>query len=151
GMRPLSARCRRNTDNCISRRAVVLRNTAQARACRGRIIRAPQGGVMSANDPHRVRVTRRNFIHLTAAAVAGSAFAATSTQGQSDQSNGASVPDSFNEATIAQLQAAMSSGRTSSAELTAFYLRRIEALDENGPRLNSVIELNPDAMAAAQA
>src|SRR5207248_9760327 len=30
-----------------------------------------------------------------------------------------------------------------------FYLRRIQALDESGPRLNSIIELNPDAIAMA--
>jgi amidase len=39
----------------------------------------------------------------------------------------------------------------SSFELTSFYLRRIEALDEHGPKLNSVIELNADALAIAHA
>src|SRR5207245_72960 len=56
----------------------------------------------------------------------------------------------FNEATIAQMKAAMASGQTSAVELTTFYLNRIQAIDERGPGLNSVIELNPDALAIAQ-
>ena len=45
----------------------------------------------------------------------------------------------------------MARGRTTAAELTSFYLKRIQALDEKGPHLNSVIEINPDALAIAQA
>ena len=46
------------------------------------------------------------------------------------------------EATFADLQAAMASGRTSSAGLVKSYLARIHALD---PNLHSVLEVNPDA------
>jgi amidase len=61
-------------------------------------------------------------------------------------------PTRFNEATIADLQAQMASGRLSSVELTKFYLKRIKQLDEKGPGLNSIIELNPAALdLAAQA
>jgi amidase len=56
----------------------------------------------------------------------------------------------FNEATVAQLQAMMASGQLSSVALTNFYINRILALDQNGPGVNSVIELNPDALAMAQ-
>ena len=49
------------------------------------------------------------------------------------------------EATIAALQSAMAGGALTSRELTAAYLARIRALDRAGPRLRSVIELNPDA------
>src|SRR5204862_649786 len=64
--------------------------------------------------------------------------------------NGA--PAQFNEATIAQLQAKMRAGTLTSVELTKFYLARIAALDQNGTDggVNSVIELNPDALAMAQ-
>ncbi len=62
--------------------------------------------------------------------------------------NGA--PTNLNEATIAQLQAQMASGQLSSVALTNFYINRILALDQNGPGVNSVIELNPDALAMAQ-
>jgi amidase len=53
------------------------------------------------------------------------------------------------EATIAGLQADMAAGRVTSRELVRRYLERIEAVDRSGPRLNSVIEVNPDAEAIA--
>jgi amidase len=53
------------------------------------------------------------------------------------------------EASIAELQARLASGALSSRALTEAYLARIEALDRGGPRLRSVIELNPDAVAIA--
>jgi len=61
-------------------------------------------------------------------------------------------PTRFNEMTIAQLQAKMAAGTLTSVELTRFYLARIAALDQNGTDggVNSVIELNPDALAMAQ-
>lgn len=55
------------------------------------------------------------------------------------------------EKTVAQLQAAMQAGHTSAQQLVHLYLTRIAAIDRAGPRLNSVIELNPDALAIAQA
>jgi amidase len=54
------------------------------------------------------------------------------------------------EATIADLQAAMQTGQESAVSLTKSYLRRIEALDRRGPELRAVIEINPDAQAIAQ-
>ena len=55
------------------------------------------------------------------------------------------------EASIAGLQARMAEGRLDSRTLVRAYLARIAALDDAGPRLNAVIELNPDAMAEAGA
>ncbi len=43
----------------------------------------------------------------------------------------------------------MTDGSLTSRALTAQYLERIEAIDRKGPALNSVIELNPDALAIA--
>ena len=62
------------------------------------------------------------------------------------------VPTQFNEATIAELQAQMRAGKLTSVQLTKFYLERIAALDQNGTDggVNSIIELNPDALAIAQ-
>lgn len=57
----------------------------------------------------------------------------------------------LDEATIAQLQEGMQSGRYSSRRLTALYLDRIEQIDRSGPTLMSVIEVNPDALAIAEA
>src|SRR5260370_12789369 len=52
-------------------------------------------------------------------------------------------------ATIAELQAALAEGRTTASALVRAYLARIEAYDRAGPRLNAVREVNPDALAVA--
>lgn len=54
------------------------------------------------------------------------------------------------DATVAQLQAAMAAGRLSSESLTRYYLRRILDFDQDGPGVNSVMELNPDALDMAR-
>jgi amidase len=55
----------------------------------------------------------------------------------------------YQEATIAQVQARLTAGRLTSRTLVAAYLARIETIDRRGPALNSIIELNPDALAIA--
>lgn len=55
------------------------------------------------------------------------------------------------ELTISDLQAGMAAGDFTAREIVEGYLARIEALDRQGPRLNAVIELNPDALAIADA
>ena len=54
------------------------------------------------------------------------------------------------EADIATLQQQMADGRTNSVVLTRAYLDRIAAIDDAGPRLDAVIELNPNALADAK-
>ncbi|HTI14894.1 MAG TPA: amidase [Dictyobacter sp.] len=53
------------------------------------------------------------------------------------------------EATIADLQNAMTQGHLTARQLTEMYLERIQAIDKEGPTLNSIIELNPDALEIA--
>jgi amidase len=53
------------------------------------------------------------------------------------------------EWTIPQLQDAMASGRYTSRQLVELYLRRIDALDRDGPALRSIAETNPDALRIA--
>ncbi len=60
------------------------------------------------------------------------------------------IPTEHNEATVAQLQAEMASGRLTSEQLTREYIARILALDQKGPGVNSIIELNPDALTIAK-
>src|SRR5256714_7704579 len=60
------------------------------------------------------------------------------------------APTQSNEATVAELQAQMAAGTLTSVQLTNFYVQRILDLDQGGPGVNSVIELNPDALAMAQ-
>src|SRR5215471_19389678 len=55
------------------------------------------------------------------------------------------------EATIIDLQSAMTLGRVTSVELVRGYLDRIAKVDRAGPKLNSVLEINPDAQAIAAA
>lgn len=55
------------------------------------------------------------------------------------------------EATIKQIATAMNEGRLSSKTLVLLYLKRIAELDKGGPKLNSVIEINPDAIQIAEA
>jgi amidase len=57
----------------------------------------------------------------------------------------------LDEATIADLQTAMRSGKLTARTLTEKYLARIEQIDRRGPMLNSVIEVNPDALSIAEA
>src|SRR5437016_5155399 len=59
-------------------------------------------------------------------------------------------PTENNEKTVAQLQSEMASGKLTSVQLTQYYIDRINALDQAGPNVNSVIEFNPDALSMAQ-
>ena len=54
------------------------------------------------------------------------------------------------EADAATLQAAMQAGKATSLALVRAYLARIRAIDKSGPRINSIIELNPDAISIAR-
>lgn len=56
----------------------------------------------------------------------------------------------FLEATVAQLQAQMAAGHLTSEQLTRAYIERIHDLDSRGPGVNSIMELNPDALAMAR-
>lgn len=58
--------------------------------------------------------------------------------------DGEPFPD-LDAASIVQLQADMSAGRLTARALVEMYLARIAALDRDGPRLNAILEVNPDA------
>ena len=62
------------------------------------------------------------------------------------------APTQLNEATVAQLQEQMALGKLTSVQLTNYYIARINALDQPGPDhgVNSIIELNPDALVLAE-
>ncbi len=92
-------------------------------------------------------VSRRSFLRWGALAGAGASLAPFV---GGSEARAAALPrvgpaPEVEEATIADLQAAMAGGQLSSAELVDMYLQRIEALDQGGPHLNSIIEVNPDA------
>ena len=56
-----------------------------------------------------------------------------------------------NEITIGEIQSSLLSGEYSVVALTQFYLNRIDSLSFNGPELNAVITVNPDALDIAKA
>jgi amidase len=62
---------------------------------------------------------------------------------------GAEVAAGWDGDAVARLQAEMASGATTSRRLVEQYLARIEAIDRAGPAINSIIEVNPDAVAIA--
>lgn len=53
------------------------------------------------------------------------------------------------ETTINEIQQAFKEGRLTSVELVQSYLDRIEQYDKKGPKINSVLSLNPDALKIA--
>ncbi len=67
----------------------------------------------------------------------------------------ASLPEArafeLEEITIAELQEGMRAGKYTARGIAEKYLARIQALDKRGPAVNSVIEVNPDALAIAEA
>ncbi|MEL7248263.1 MAG: amidase [Bacteroidota bacterium] len=73
----------------------------------------------------------------------------TSCATQSEGAKGSSSIE-LEEITIADIQEAYAAGTYSIEELTKAYLDRIEAIDQNGPALHSVIITNPDAITIAQ-
>src|SRR5690606_13133874 len=63
---------------------------------------------------------------------------------------GAGTPGAaLEEASIDELQRWMTEGRYTSRQLVTLYLDRIAALDRTGPKLRSIIEVNPDALEIA--
>ncbi len=84
---------------------------------------------------------------------AGTALAGTASGGQNEAMLGAQAaikPFELEEATILGLQEEMKSGKLTSVSITERYLARIREIDRNGPALNSIIEISPDALAIAR-
>ena len=92
-------------------------------------------------------MNRRNFIQIGAIAASGVLIEENSMAAEAKKTGSFDVV----EATIADLQQAMTSGAISAKKLTELYLARIKAIDKSGPSLNAVIELNPDAFSIAEA
>ncbi|MBN2410287.1 amidase [candidate division KSB1 bacterium] len=97
-------------------------------------------------------IKRRDFLRSTAL---GSAFA-LSCSGLLNCDKQESVSRkqtdiTLEEVDIAGLRRGMESGQISAVSLVEMYLSRIREIDKSGPAINSVIELNPDAMEIAAA
>ncbi len=97
---------------------------------------------------------RRSFLQIiTAAGLSlvgrGVAAAAPGSKGKAPGDSQAARFE-LNELTISAMQAGMASGRFSAAGLTRKYLERIAFIDQHGPSLHAVLELNPDALDLAR-
>ncbi|HET9014053.1 MAG TPA: amidase [Thermomicrobiaceae bacterium] len=105
------------------------------------------------------RFSRRTLLKAGALAAAapalamgGTAMAAGNGNQGPDNAPGSLGPHrELIEVTIVQLQQMMTTGHLTSAQLVQMYLDRIAALDQRGPHINSVLQLNPDALAIARA
>jgi amidase len=112
----------------------------------------------SGSDSDPKRSQRRDFLHVSVMSGAAAALApilgsvSTSTENISPRSARADVPAfELDEVSIDELQSGMESGRFTAQLITEKYLARIDAIDKNGPSINSVIETNPDALSIADA
>src|SRR5262245_44732453 len=100
---------------------------------------------MTLGNPYNL--VRRSLRWLTAGALLA---AIITTLPSPARAQAGIVPTQFNEMTVAQMQSQMAAGRLTSVRLTKYYIDRILALDQSGPMVNSVIELNPDALTMAK-
>lgn len=98
---------------------------------------------------------RREFLETSAlgGVLAISKPASLLASGRSSPAHLPSPPKEFEleELTISELQDGMKSGRFTARSLVKKYLDRIDEIDKNGPAINSVIEINPDAVSIAEA
>jgi amidase len=99
---------------------------------------------------------RRTFLRTTV--LGGAVAAATSVDPVFTRGRGRSASHldelpsfEFDETTISDLQDAMKSGKVTARSIAEKYLARINEIDKQGPAINSIIELNPDALATADA
>src|SRR5947207_11143388 len=93
---------------------------------------------------------RRTFLQVSLLGGGG----ALSSPAQSPASRPAPVPVKFfelDEVATAELQAGMKSGKYTARSIAKKYLARIDEIDKRGPAINAVIEINPDALAIADA
>jgi amidase len=107
----------------------------------------------SDGGPEQDALTRRSFIGTAVAtAIVGRHVGIHVGAGRATSAPAAQVPAfALEELTIDDLQGRLRSGAETSRSLVQQYLARIDALDQRGPSINAVIELNPDAlMIAAQ-
>ncbi|WP_020594784.1 amidase [Spirosoma panaciterrae] len=98
-------------------------------------------------------MNRRSFIKASSVVSVSTTIAACvspTTAHTEDKSTPFKDEFVLNELTIHDLQQKMQSGEYTAEAITQLYLDRIDAIDKKGPRLNAVIEINPDALAMAK-
>ena len=148
---PLSARAQEplaGTTADTNRAAAATLTGAPATLPRRTLLRGALGAGVALALPASLRGQRRRISARTGQVYEQPASAAT-------PGNGALAPASQDEpfelaeATVAELGRALRAGERTSEQITRLYLERIAAIDSGGPRLRSIIETNPDALAIA--
>jgi amidase len=98
---------------------------------------------------------RRRFLRVSVAGAAGTVMLPALAGAREVATCPPASPEvksfELDELTLADLQAGMASGKSTAVSLTEKYLARIEEIDRRGPAVNSVIEVNPEALPIAQA
>jgi amidase len=106
--------------------------------------------------PSSFRSSRRKFLQksVTAGAVAA-AYPALGAAREITRAAEPAAPEiepfELDEITISELQDGMNSGKFTARSLVEKYTARIQGIDKQGPAINAVIELNPEAEAIADA
>ncbi|MBV9572781.1 MAG: amidase, partial [Acidobacteriales bacterium] len=103
---------------------------------------------MTIPSPHPEQLQRRNFLKQGIGTALAAAAAPRLLSGKTSIVS-SPTPGELDEFTIADLQRGLRSGRFNSRSLTEKYLARIDQVDRKGPAINSIIEINPDALAVA--
>ncbi len=94
---------------------------------------------------------RRNFIQVGTLAGAVPFIGLQACAPKSEEADApVEQPFELEEWTVAQLQEAMESGKYTSRQICELYLNRIKEKDQSEDGLNSVIEVNPDALSIAE-
>lgn len=95
---------------------------------------------------------RRNFIQHSTSAIIGTQlwglYACNAPEASPKPQKNAEFP--FAEMTIDQMQAGFAAEDFSIEEVVQAYLDRIQQFDQSGPKINSIIEVNPEALAIAK-
>ncbi|MGI8653733.1 MAG: amidase [Pyrinomonadaceae bacterium] len=101
-------------------------------------------------------LARREFLQLGGAAIIGvnlsthtAAAASNAARAFTPAAAAMARPFELEEATIAGLQQGMKAGKFTARSLVEKYLARIAEIDKRGANVNSIIELNPDALQIA--
>lgn len=95
-------------------------------------------------------LTRRKLLQTTAAAgLAAAVFPSLARRTTLPQLQSRVSASEFDEINVAELQEGMKSGKYTARSIVEHYLKRIDDIDKHGPGVNSIIELNPDALKIA--
>ena len=99
----------------------------------------------------KLMMKRRSFLSTTPKLVLGLGVLPYMACGEGGDAANSLVSSAFTleEFTIDQLKTLYKNGQMTISEVVEMYIARITAIDQNGPSLNSIIELNPDAIEIA--